>query len=60
MSVDSIRALAGGPDVEPSTVGIVLAVVQLAIMPDPSFAQRRAGRELGSATAVADSNQTRL
>ena len=46
----------------PSTqsVGIVLAALSLAIMPFLSVAQRRAGRELGSATAVADSKQTLL
>ena len=43
-----------------STVGIVLAAVSLAVMPGLSYAQRRAGRELGSASAVADSKQTLL
>jgi divalent metal cation (Fe/Co/Zn/Cd) transporter len=38
----------------------VLAVVSLLVMPFLSYAQRRAGRELGSATAVADSKQTLL
>jgi divalent metal cation (Fe/Co/Zn/Cd) transporter len=41
-------------------VGIVLAVVSLLVMPFLSHAQRRAGRELGSASAVADSKQTLL
>ena len=40
--------------------GIVLAAVSLAVMPLLSCAQRRAGRELGSASAVADSKQTLL
>ena len=43
-----------------STVGIVLAAVSLLVMPFLSYAQRRAGRELGSASAVADSKQTLL
>ncbi|MGW1092511.1 cation transporter [Streptomyces sp. NPDC002596] len=37
-----------------------LAALSLAIMPFLSAAQRRAGRELGSASAVADSKQTLL
>ena len=45
---------------EHSTVGIVLAAVSLLVMPGLSYAQRRAGRELGSASAVADSKQTLL
>jgi divalent metal cation (Fe/Co/Zn/Cd) transporter len=57
---ESIRALLGGGEAEHSTVGIVLAAVSLAVMPVLSVAQRRAGRELGSASAVADSKQTLL
>jgi divalent metal cation (Fe/Co/Zn/Cd) transporter len=38
----------------------VLAAVSLLVMPFLSYAQRRAGRELGSASAVADSKQTLL
>ena len=38
----------------------MLAAAVLAIMPVLSAAQRRAGRELGSASAVADSKQTLL
>lgn len=60
VSVDSIRALTGGSQAEHSTVGLVLAAVSLAVMPLLSWAQRRAGRELGSASAVADSKQTLL
>ena len=43
-----------------SIVGIALAAVSLVIMPVLSWAQRRAGRELGSLSAVADSKQTLL
>ena len=43
-----------------STVGIVLVAISVVVMPFLSFAQRRAGRELGSASAVADSKQTLL
>lgn len=57
---DAVRALIIGADAEHSTVGIVLAAVSLAIMPLLSYLQRRAGRELGSKSAVADSKQTLL
>lgn len=57
---ESVRALLGAGEAEHSTVGIVLAAVSLAVMPGLSLAQRRAGRELGSASAVADSKQTLL
>ena len=60
VTVDAVRALAGAGEAHPSTVGIVLAALSLAIMPVLSLAQRRAGRELGSRSAVADSKQTLL
>jgi divalent metal cation (Fe/Co/Zn/Cd) transporter len=60
VSVDSLRALTGTAEAGHSTVGLVLAMVSLAVMPGLSYAQRRAGRELGSASAVADSKQTLL
>jgi divalent metal cation (Fe/Co/Zn/Cd) transporter len=60
VTAESVRALVGGAEPDHSTVGIVLAAVSLAVMPGLSYAQRRAGRELGSATAVADSKQTLL
>ncbi|MBP2320264.1 divalent metal cation (Fe/Co/Zn/Cd) transporter [Kibdelosporangium banguiense] len=59
VSVESVRALFGAP-AEHSTAGIVLAAVSLLVMPFLSAAQRRAGRELGSTSAVADSKQTLL
>jgi hypothetical protein len=60
VTVDALRALTGTGEARPSTVGIVLAAVSLAVMPVLSFAQRRTGRQLGSASAVADSKQTLL
>jgi divalent metal cation (Fe/Co/Zn/Cd) transporter len=60
VTVDSVRALAGIGEAAPSTVGIVLAAVSLAVMPFLSHAQRRTGRELGSRSAVADSHQSLL
>jgi divalent metal cation (Fe/Co/Zn/Cd) transporter len=60
VTVESIRSLLGGETAGSSTAGIVLAAVSLVVMPLLSYAQRRAGRELGSASAVADSHQTLL
>ncbi|MGW6447331.1 cation diffusion facilitator family transporter [Lentzea sp. NPDC055074] len=60
VSVESVLSLVQGERAEHSTVGIVLAAVSLLVMPWLSYAQRRAGRELGSASAVADSKQTLL
>lgn len=60
VSVDAVRALLGAAEPDHSTVGIVLAAVSLAIMPFLSWFERRTGRELGSASAVADSKQTLL
>lgn len=60
VTVESVRALVGREQAAHSTVGLVLAALSLAIMPGLSYAQRRAGRQLGSASAVADSKQTLL
>ncbi|MGE5698300.1 MAG: cation transporter [Candidatus Sericytochromatia bacterium] len=60
VTVESVRTLSGVVDAKPSTVGIVLAAVSFVVMPVLSYAQRRAGRELGSTSAVADSKQTLL
>lgn len=60
VAFDAIGALAGGERAEHSTPGLVIAALSLAIMPLLSWLQRRAGRELGSRTAVADSKQTLL
>ncbi|WP_328501077.1 cation transporter [Streptomyces sp. NBC_00457] len=60
VTVDSGRALTAAREAAHSTPGIVLASLSLAVMPFLSAAQRKAGRELGSASAVADSQQTLL
>ncbi|GAA3016372.1 cation transporter [Streptosporangium longisporum] len=60
VTVDAVRALLGTGEAEHSTPGLILAALSLVIMPFLSAAQRRAGRELGSASAVADSKQTLL
>ncbi len=53
VTATSVAALVMVERPEHSTVGIVLTAVSVAVMPFLSFAERRAGRELGSATAVA-------
>lgn len=60
MSVDAVPAPTGTGEAERSITGIALAALSLAVMAFLSAAQRRAGRELGSASAVADSKQTLL
>ena len=60
VTVEALRTLATGSEPERSTVGIVLVAVSVVVMPFLSWAQRRSGRELGSASAVADSRQTLL
>lgn len=58
VTVDALLALAGLRDPEHSPVGIAIAALSLVVMPFVSWFERRTGRELGSATAVADSKQT--
>ncbi|MDX1890421.1 cation transporter [Mycolicibacterium sp. 050158] len=60
VGVDALRALLGATPTHHSPIGIALTAASLAIMPVLSLAQRSAGRELGSPTAVADSKQTLL
>lgn len=43
-----------------SPVGIGLAIASLVVMPTLAVAKRRTGRQMGSSTVVADSNQTKL
>jgi divalent metal cation (Fe/Co/Zn/Cd) transporter len=58
VTVSSVVALVGREEVQHSALGIVITALSVAIMPFLSLAERRAGRELGSASAVADSKQT--
>jgi divalent metal cation (Fe/Co/Zn/Cd) transporter len=60
VTFDSVRSLFGAREAEPSPVGIGLAVASLIVMPLLVRAKRRTGRELGSATVMADSTQTML
>lgn len=56
--VGSTLSLTGVTTPETSSVGIVLTAVSVVVMPFLSVLERRTGRELGSATVVADSKQT--
>jgi divalent metal cation (Fe/Co/Zn/Cd) transporter len=58
VTVDAALSLVGLREPEHSPVGIALAAVSLLVMPFLSWFERRTGRELGSASAVADSKQT--
>lgn len=60
VSFDALRTLLGAAEADHSTVGITLAALSLAIMPGLSWFERRTGRELGSASVVANSKQTLL
>lgn len=58
VTVSSLLTLVARVEVQHSPVGIALTALSVIVMPFLSYAERRAGRELGSATAVADSKQT--
>lgn len=55
---NSVITLAGRVEAAHSTLGIAITAISVVVMPFLSLAERRTGRELGSATAVADSKQT--
>ncbi len=58
VTVDALLSLTGLREPGHSPVGIGLAALSLIVMPFLSWFERRTGRELGSASAVADSKQT--
>ena len=60
VAVDAVRFFVTGADADASGVGIALAATSLVVMPVLTIAKRRVGRELGSASATADSVQTLL
>jgi divalent metal cation (Fe/Co/Zn/Cd) transporter len=60
VAFDAVRSLLGQGEAEPSPVGIGIAAVSVVVMPLLVWAKRRTGRELRSATVVADSTQTML
>jgi divalent metal cation (Fe/Co/Zn/Cd) transporter len=58
--VDSVLSLAGVQDVDHSPLGIAIATISLLVMPALAWFERRTGKELGSASVVADSKQLLL
>lgn len=60
VTADAVRSLLGSGEAQPSPAGIGIAAVSVVVMPLLVWVKRRTGRELGSATVVADSMQTML
>lgn len=60
ITVDAARHLLGAEQAAVSPVGVAVAATSVVVMPLLVWAKRRTGRELGSATVVADSTQTLL
>lgn len=58
VTTSAILSLTGVLTAEHSIVGIFVTALSVIVMPVLSLIERRTGRELGSATAVADSKQT--
>jgi divalent metal cation (Fe/Co/Zn/Cd) transporter len=57
---DSVRHLLGAEQAEVSPLGIGVAALSVVVMPLLAWAKCRTGRELGSATVMADNVQTVL
>lgn len=60
IAVQAIIDLIGSSEPSGSPVGIGLAIASLVVMPVLARAKRRNGMLMGSATVMADSNQTKL
>ena len=58
VTVSAVLSLVGAVEPRHSTVGLILTAASVVIMPVLSLIEYRTGRELGSATAMADSRQT--
>lgn len=60
VGIEAVRSLWAGDEAGSSALGIAVAVASLLVMPPLAWAQRRTGRELRSASVVAQSRQTLL
>jgi len=60
VAVEAVRDLIVGSEAGESAVGIVLAAISLVVMPVLAIWKRRTGRQLGSATLLADATETML
>ena len=58
VGMSAVLSLLGAVEPRHSTVGLILTALSVVVMPVLSLLEYRTGRELGSATAVADSRQT--
>ena len=58
IGVEAVGALVSGEQPDVSTVGLVLAVLSLAVMPALAYAKGRTGRAMGSRALVADAKET--
>jgi cation diffusion facilitator family transporter len=58
ITFEAVTSLLGREAPDRSTVGLVLSVLSLLIMPDLAWWKRRTGREMGSHALVADAAET--
>ena len=58
IAYEAVGALLGGEGPGVSTVGLVLSVVSIVVMPTLAYFKGRTGREMGSRALVADSKET--
>jgi cation diffusion facilitator family transporter len=58
ISFEAVTALINGEEPESSTVGVVLSVVSLAVMPALAYGKGHTGREMGSRALQADAVET--
>jgi len=58
ITYESVDALVSGEEPDTSTVGLVLAVLSLAIMPTLAWWKQRTGKEMGSRALEADAIET--
>jgi cation diffusion facilitator family transporter len=58
IAFEAIQGLASGEEPESSTVGLILALVSLAVMPTLAYAKQRTGRALASRALQADAVET--
>jgi divalent metal cation (Fe/Co/Zn/Cd) transporter len=60
VTIESVRDLLVDQEAEESTVGIILAIVSIIVMPTLAWAKRRTGQQMESRTLIADSAETFL
>ena len=58
ITYEAVGALLSGEGPESSTVGLVLSILSILIMPALAYSKGRTGREMGSRALVADSKET--